>query len=89
MNVDTMEVGIDTLAHHEGAEAGDVVTFELDVLGRLERIEAFLNRLGPLVDVLEGMAPMLAGMTPTEDGKRPSAFRTAMAAAKLARTSGD
>lgn len=52
---------------------------------RLERIDAALDRLRPLIDTLEQAAPLFGAMATNGNGKPPSAFKTAMAAAKLAR----
>ncbi len=52
---------------------------------RLYRIEAMLDRLRPLVEVLEGFAPILAASSPDANGKRPNALKMAMAASKLAK----
>lgn len=48
---------------------------------RLARIERTLERLGPLIDVLEGFAPAFASAN--ANGKKPSALKMAMAAARL------
>jgi hypothetical protein len=49
----------------------------------LEYIAGMLRRLEPLIDTLEQAQPALASMLPT-DGKKPSPFKLAMGAAKLA-----
>lgn len=48
-------------------------------------IAGTLERLGPLIDTLEQAAPLFGAMATSGNGKPPSAFKTAMAAAKLAR----
>jgi hypothetical protein len=52
---------------------------------RLDRIERTLDRLGPLIDTLEQAAPLFGAMATDANGKRPSAFKMAMGAAKAAR----
>ncbi len=52
---------------------------------RLYRIETALDRLRPLIEVLEGFAPILAASAPGPDGKRPSSLKLAMAASRLAK----
>jgi hypothetical protein len=49
----------------------------------LEYVAGMLQRLEPLIDTLEKAQPALASMLPT-DGKKPSPFKMALGAAKLA-----
>lgn len=51
----------------------------------LEYVVAMLSRLEPLIETLEKAQPMLGAMMPDENGKKPSPFKMAMGAAKLAR----
>ena len=51
----------------------------------LEYVAAMLSRLEPLIEALEGAGPALASMMPDANGNKPSPFKMAMGAAKLAR----
>lgn len=50
----------------------------------LEYVAGMLARLEPLVETLERFAPIAADLAEGGNGKRPSPFKMALAAAKLA-----
>ncbi len=60
-----------------------------DELARLEsKVDQILEKLGrlePLIDALEHAAPLFAAMAPSDGKDKPSPFKLAMAAARLAR----